>query len=108
MRATAMVDLQSKKSFRVVIVGGSIAGLTLAHCLKRLNIDYVVLESRDEIAPQSGGSIGFTPNGGRILDQLGIFDDVLEEVEPLRKSINCFASGKLVVESGDMAVLHER
>ncbi|PLB44192.1 FAD/NAD(P)-binding domain-containing protein [Aspergillus steynii IBT 23096] len=103
-----MEELQPKKGFRVVIVGGSIAGLTLAHCLKRLNIDYVVLESRNEIAPQSGGSIGFTPNGGRVLDQLGIFDDVLEEVEPLRKSINCFGSGRLIVESDDMAVLHER
>lgn len=103
-----MDGLRPKKGFRIVIVGGSIAGLTLAHCLKRLNIDYVVLESRDDIAPQIGSSIGFTPNGARVLDQLGIFDDVLKEVEPLIKSFNWIGNGKLIAESNDVAVWQER
>ncbi|KNG91099.1 hypothetical protein ANOM_000766 [Aspergillus nomiae NRRL 13137] len=67
------------KNFRVIIVGGSIAGLTLAHSLQRCGIDFVVLEANDHIAPQVGASIGILANGARILDQLGIFDDVLEE-----------------------------
>lgn len=67
------------KNFRVVIVGGSVAGLTLAHSLQRCGIDFVVLEANDHIAPQVGASIGILANGARIFDQLGIFDDVLEE-----------------------------
>ena len=46
---------------RVVIVGGSVAGLTLAHCLHHNNIDFVVLEAVKEIAPQLGASIVVLP-----------------------------------------------
>ncbi|KAL4944973.1 hypothetical protein BDV06DRAFT_232152 [Aspergillus oleicola] len=69
--------------FKVIIVGGSIAGLTLAHCLSKLNVAYVVLEKRHEISPQEGASIGILPNGGQILDQLGLFDEIERNVEPL-------------------------
>lgn len=61
-------------SFKVIIVGGSIAGLTLANILERYGIDYIVLEKHDEIAPQLGASLGLLPHGARILDQLGIND----------------------------------
>ncbi|KOS19953.1 6-hydroxynicotinate 3-monooxygenase [Escovopsis weberi] len=70
-------------SFKVIIVGGSVAGLTLAHCLDRLGIAYEILE-QGEIAPQLGASVGILPNGGRILDQLGIFETVESEIEPLQ------------------------
>lgn len=50
---------------RVIIVGGSVAGLTLAHCLHHTNIDFVVLEARNEIAPQVSASIVVLPNGAR-------------------------------------------
>ncbi|KAF6803052.1 FAD binding domain-containing protein [Colletotrichum sojae] len=64
------------KSFTVLISGGGIAGLTLANLLERVGIDYVILEAYSEIAPQVGASIGILPNGGRIYDQIGIYDDV--------------------------------
>ncbi|KAB8223455.1 hypothetical protein BDV33DRAFT_188834 [Aspergillus novoparasiticus] len=60
------------KHFRVIIVGGSIAGLTLAHSLQQSGIDFVVLEANTNIAPQAGASTGILTNGARILDQLGI------------------------------------
>ena len=41
----------TKDRLRVIIVGGSVAGLTLARCLHHSNTDFVVLEARDEIAP---------------------------------------------------------
>ncbi|KAE8316447.1 hypothetical protein BDV41DRAFT_585429 [Aspergillus transmontanensis] len=69
--------------FRVVIVGGSIAGLTLAHALAAKSIDFVVLEAREEIAPNVGASIGFTGNAHRILDQLGIWDELAELATPI-------------------------
>jgi 2-polyprenyl-6-methoxyphenol hydroxylase-like FAD-dependent oxidoreductase len=67
-----------KDNFKVVIVGGGVAGLTLAIMLERFDIDYVVLESRSEIAPNAGASIGLFPNGLRILDQIDCYEDILK------------------------------
>ncbi|GMG11918.1 unnamed protein product [Aspergillus oryzae] len=69
--------------FRVVIVGGSIAGLTLAHALAAKKIDFVILEAREEIAPNVGASIGFTGNAHRVLDQLGVWDELAELATPI-------------------------
>ena len=65
-----------KPSFKVLIVGGSIAGLVLANMLEQLGIDFLVLEGYPEIAPQVGASIGLFPNGCRVLDQIGCYDGV--------------------------------
>ncbi|KAJ0161768.1 FAD-dependent urate hydroxylase [Colletotrichum tanaceti] len=71
----------SSKEFRVLIAGGSIAGLTLANLLERLGISYTVLEAYHEMAPQVGASIGIQPNGARILDQVGLYDDVRKLID---------------------------
>ncbi|KAG2413021.1 hypothetical protein HFD88_010580 [Aspergillus terreus] len=99
---------EDEPRFRVVIVGGSIAGLTLAHCLLRNNIDFVVLESHADIAPQVGASIGILPNGARILDQLGLYDEVLNEIEPLRTSFVWADSAKCITKSNAPALVHKR
>lgn len=62
--------------FKVIVVGGGIAGLALACSLERAGIQYVVLESRLEVAPQVGASIAILPNGMRLLDQLGVLEKV--------------------------------
>jgi 2-polyprenyl-6-methoxyphenol hydroxylase-like FAD-dependent oxidoreductase len=46
--------MSEKSSFKVIFAGGGIAGLTLANSLSRANIDNILLEARDEIAPQVG------------------------------------------------------
>lgn len=92
-------DQGKKDRLRVIIVGGSIAGLTLAHALCHSDVDFVVLEARNEIAPQVGASIVVLPNGARILDQLGLFDDVLSIVEPLENGLSWTGDGRLVVNS---------
>ncbi|KAB8202351.1 monooxygenase [Aspergillus parasiticus] len=97
-----------KPNFRVVIVGGSIAGLTLAHCLLRNDIDFVVLEAHSEIAPQVGASIGIVPNGARILDQLGLFDDILATTEPLRESFYWNGEGNLIVRNDTPQLIQKR
>ncbi|KAJ5792505.1 uncharacterized protein N7503_008483 [Penicillium pulvis] len=97
-----------EKKFRVIIVGGSVAGLTLAHCLEKSNIEYVVLESQHDIAPAVGASIGIFPNGARIFDQLGAFDDILDVVLPLRKAIYWSGNGKLIMEDETPRILQER
>lgn len=78
---------------KVLIVGGSVAGLTLAHCLERLGVSYTVLEKGNQIAPQLGASVGILPNGGRILDQLGLFDHVEAEIEPLDFAVIRYQDG---------------
>ena len=66
----------NKEQFHVIIVGGSIAGLTLAHCLHRAGISHVVLEKASEPAPQIGASVGILPNGARVLDQLQLYETI--------------------------------
>lgn len=71
---------------RVIIVGGPIAGLSLAHCLEKARIDNILLEQKEELSPQEAASIGIMPNGVRILEQLGLYDRVEELIEPLSRA----------------------
>lgn len=73
--------MPAQKHTKVLIAGGSIAGLTLANILEQLGVDYLVLEKYGKIAPDVGASIGIFPNGFRILDQLGCYDDIKALVE---------------------------
>lgn len=66
----------SKKPFTVLIAGGGIAGLTLANMLEKVGVNYLILEGYREMAPQVGASIGILPNGCRVLDQIGIYDEI--------------------------------
>ncbi|RSM08654.1 hypothetical protein CEP52_004613 [Fusarium oligoseptatum] len=62
--------------FKIVIVGGSVSGLSLANMLEKFDIEYILLEAHSTIAPQLGASIGLLPSGLRILDQLGCYDKI--------------------------------
>lgn len=84
---------------RVIIVGGSIAGLTLAQSLQASNVDFVVLEAWREIAPQVGASIAIFPNGARIFDQLGMYEDLDAISEKLASTTNWLENGKQLYRS---------
>ncbi|KAE8355657.1 flavo protein monooxygenase [Aspergillus coremiiformis] len=71
-----------RSKLKVLIVGGSVAGLTLAHCLERAGIAYAVLEKHG-VAPNLGASLGIMPNGARILDQLGIYTEMEALAAPM-------------------------
>lgn len=73
----------SEGRFKVIIIGGSVTGLTLAHSLHKIGVDYIVLEKRDQVAPQEGAPTGILPNGARILDQLGLYDAIEKSTAPL-------------------------
>lgn len=70
-----------KKHARILIAGGSIAGLALALMLEKNNIDCLVLEKYGKVAPDLGASIGVFANGLRILDQIGLHDVVMTLIE---------------------------
>lgn len=81
---------------RVIIVGGSIAGLSLALMLEKNGIDFLLLEGYPSIAPQVGASIGVLPNGLRILDQLGCCEEVVKAAEfPVDKVLFRDSRGQL-------------
>lgn len=85
--------MAQQSTFTVIIVGGSIAGLTLAHCLERAGINHIVLEKSGDGAPQEGASIGILPNGARILDQLDIYREIEAHIEPLKTATICYPDG---------------
>lgn len=82
-----------KPKFKVIIVGGSISGLTLAHCLAKADIDHIILEKRAEIAPQEGAFIGIWPNGARILQQLGVYGSLEKLTAPISRMHVSFPDG---------------
>ncbi|KAH6899710.1 putative monooxygenase [Thelonectria olida] len=68
----------------VIIVGAGIGGLTLAAVCKQLGISCKVLE-RTEVLQPVGAGISLAPNALKLLDQLGIYDQVLEAGQKLKK-----------------------
>ncbi|CAG8052089.1 unnamed protein product [Penicillium salamii] len=83
--------------FKVIIVGGSISGLSLALMLEKNGIDFIVLEGYKSIAPQVGASIGVLSNGLRILDQLDCCQPVLDAAEyPVDEVFYRDSRGKLI------------
>ncbi|EUC51246.1 hypothetical protein COCMIDRAFT_79568 [Bipolaris oryzae ATCC 44560] len=103
-----------QKRFKVIIVGGSVAGLTLANLLQNLGIDYIVLEAYNDVAPQLGASIGLYPHGLRILDQVGCYEDISRLASPFSnitardedgEMLFSFDIGKLIAERHGYGVL---
>ncbi|KAK8086492.1 hypothetical protein PG994_001466 [Apiospora phragmitis] len=70
---------------RVVIVGGGTMALALALMLERFNIDYIVLEVRDAMAPQVGAGIAIFANAYHILGQLGLHEQFAATSIPLER-----------------------
>lgn len=100
--------MPDSRPFRVIIGGGGIAGLTLANALEKADIEYILLEARDTISPQVGASIGFFPNGGRILDQLGCFERIEQEIVPLGLYYNRYKDGSLIYAGDGIPLAQKR
>jgi len=54
----------------------------MAHALHRAGIEFVLLEKGSEIAFNGGASIGLMPHALRIMDQMGMYDDILSTTKP--------------------------
>jgi 2-polyprenyl-6-methoxyphenol hydroxylase-like FAD-dependent oxidoreductase len=86
---------------KVLIAGGSIAGLTLANALEQAGVDYLVLEKYKHIAPDVGASICIFPNGFKILDQLGCYERIKElasDADSFRSVTMRNMCGKAIIE----------
>ncbi|KAK3363197.1 FAD binding domain protein [Lasiosphaeria hispida] len=98
--------MAEQRPFRVLIAGGGVAGLSLANALERGGVDFLLLERRNEIAPQAGASIGMLPNGCRILDQLGLYDELYSQTEPIQWAADRDNTGNLISRPSDFAKLN--
>ncbi|KAH7304768.1 FAD binding domain protein [Stachybotrys elegans] len=96
-------------SLKVIIAGGGVAGLTMAIMLEKFDIDYVILEAYSKIAPPVGASVGLFPNGLRILDQLGCFDEIKRKYNLQQRGNTCHRDkrGKLLAALPDEAGQYE-
>nr|CCH26290.1 putative FAD-dependent monooxygenase [Botrytis cinerea] len=95
--------------YEVIIAGGGIAGVTLALMFEKLGISYSLLEGRDTLESDRGAGIGLQPNGLRILDQLGLVEDIEEATIPLEKWFSYDSEGNLMNDSDAMGqYLHVR
>ena len=92
------MENKSPKSFRVIVVGAGVTGLTFSHALQKAGIDHVVIE-KGEVAPQWGASIGMHSHGCRILDQLGCLEEVEKLCVPMEQSFNRMPSGEVLSSS---------
>ncbi|KAI0179361.1 kynurenine 3-monooxygenase [Hypoxylon sp. FL1284] len=63
---------------KVAIIGGGLAGLTLALALHDLNIPAIVYEARSEDFDQGGG-IMLSPNALRVLDSVGVYKRIRDK-----------------------------
>ncbi|KAL4923685.1 FAD-dependent oxidoreductase [Aspergillus undulatus] len=69
------MSISSKDSgLRIIIIGGGITGLALAHFLEHAGINFVLLEKHHDILANFGGSVGLQANGCRILEQVGVYE----------------------------------
>lgn len=91
--------------FKVIIVGGSVAGLALAIILEQYGIDYVLLEKHKTIAAQVGASLGTLPHGNKILAQLGVLDNINAIAMPVKYVQGYGPDGKKVGEDTPFGVL---
>ncbi|PQE28748.1 bikaverin cluster-monooxygenase protein [Rutstroemia sp. NJR-2017a WRK4] len=94
--------------YEVIIAGGGIAGVTLVLMFEKLGISYFLLEGRDTLESDRSAGIGLQPNGLRILDQLGLVEDIEEATILLEKWFSYDSEGNLMNDFDAMGQYREK
>ncbi|EXJ91487.1 hypothetical protein A1O3_00035 [Capronia epimyces CBS 606.96] len=82
-------------NFHVIVIGGSVSGLTMALMLEQMGVSYTLLEQGPAIAFAGGASIGLQPHALRIMDQLGLYEDILKTTVPMVQHYHRRPGGKM-------------
>lgn len=81
-------------NMHVLIAGGGIGGLAAAAALLQRGIDVDVYEQAAELK-EVGAGIQISPNGNKVLDALGVFEQLREvSCDPVRKEFRLWNTGK--------------
>ncbi|KAK8074375.1 FAD-binding domain-containing protein [Apiospora hydei] len=88
--------------FKVLIIGGGVAGLSLAIMLEMYGFEYELLEKHGDVAPKLGAGVGLTPNGARILDQIGVWESMCERASPVNAGLALDPMGQTVISNPNM------
>ncbi|MBT5458114.1 MAG: hydroxylase [Rhodospirillaceae bacterium] len=84
---------------RIIVTGAGIGGSVLALALEQADMDFVVLEQAPELT-EVGAGIQLSPNGVRILEWLGLGDELAGfGVEPGGHQLRDWKSGDIVLET---------
>ncbi|KAF7938022.1 hypothetical protein BELL_0011g00290 [Botrytis elliptica] len=97
---------EAQRPFKVLIAGGSVAGLSLANALERAGIDFELFEKR-EVAPQLGQSILLLPCTILVHEQLGIDKPTHEAGIPIGVREHWDHEGNLFCSSDELIRLQE-
>lgn len=93
---------------KIIIVGAGVSGLLLANIFKKLSVDYLVLEAREDVGERVGSSYGLWPNAARILDQIDCWDAVQKACDPIISYHVRQPDGKLLMSSGIASYMTEQ
>jgi len=78
----------------ILIAGGGIGGLAAAVALLQRGIDVDIYEQAAELK-EVGAGIQVSPNGNKVLDRLGVFQQLKElSCDPVRKEFRFWSTGK--------------
>src|SRR5699024_4518423 len=91
---------------RILIVGGGIAGLTLAALLEKQGQTPVVVEQRPE-EDNLGYGLALWPHGSRIFHGLGVHDAFVAESEPMLRYTAKNSRGRILSSSKVPQTIHQ-
>ncbi|RYP03592.1 hypothetical protein DL764_005053 [Monosporascus ibericus] len=83
-------------SFRVIIIGAGPTALYMAHALVAANIDFVLLEQQSSVVRHQGALIILWPHSARLLDQLGLYEDVKRRSYTMHSKADLLTNGRVM------------
>lgn len=101
------MEKSKRQSFRILVVGGGIAGLAASIGLQRNGHRVTILENTQELQTM-GGSLLIPPSAARVLDNFGAWERILAaDLAPTTHTTYRYADGE-VLESINYTALQSR